>query len=91
MFLDAEFGFDAFFMSRYRCWAFKSRHDSATTAPEIERLLRENSVPVDEFGRSKTLAEPCACVEIGCESELEGMDESGEAMKVKFEASGSEG
>lgn len=60
-------------------------------SPEIERLLGRSSVLFDEFGRSRILAEPCVCVKIGCKSVLEGMDESGELIKVKFEPSGSEG
>lgn len=91
MYLDAEFSLDHFSMSGHRFWPFTSRHDSAPTAPEVERLFNRSSMPFDEFGGSRTLAKPCVCVETGCESDLEGVDESEEPIKVKFEASGSKG
>ena len=50
-------------------------------------------MPVDELGRLKILAEPCVCVETGCKSVPEDMDdydESEEPITVKFEDSGSE-
>lgn len=47
-------------------------------------------MPGGEFGRSKLLAAPCVCVEIGYKRASESVEESGESDIVKFEDSVSE-
>ncbi len=72
----------------------RSRHDYTVTAPENQRLLGRDSMPVDEFGRLRILAEPSVCVETGCKrvpEDMEDCDGSSEPVTVIFEDSGSEG
>lgn len=75
-FRDSAMYFRHLLWSGCECWAFKSRHDSATTATEIQASLGMRNVSIDEFGRSRILVEPCVRAGISREAVLEGVGES---------------